>query len=257
MTGPIALKSAAGGALAEPGDQGGKPVKGRPKLDRVAGPLRPAPASGGSKAGNKRGAIAFQFNPKEVTIAKTAKWERKTTKGSKKAGPRVQRGGAVQAHPGDVLRRHEHPGRLRGPSGRAAVPAAASRRRRARGRSRRRRSWCCTGARSPASRRSSPRSAPSTPCSTARACRSGRWSAWPWRRCPASRSGRTRPRAARTSAGCTGPSPATPGLGRVRRVRRPDAVAGAGRVQRHRRPAARPHRHHPAAARPGRAGRAR
>ena len=40
----------------------------------------------------------------------------------------------------------------------------------------------------------------------------------------------------------------------VRRVRRPDAVAGAGRVQRHRRPDARPHRHHPAAARPGGAG---
>ena len=88
MTGPIALKSAAGGALAEPGAKGGKPVKGRPKLDKASLTLYdPAPASGGSKAGNKRGAIAFQFNPKEVTIAKTAKWERKTTKGSKKAGP--------------------------------------------------------------------------------------------------------------------------------------------------------------------------
>jgi Contractile injection system tube protein/LysM domain len=88
MTAPIALKSAAGGTLADPGDKGGKSAKGRPKLDKASLTLYdPAPASGGSQAGKKRGAIAFQFNPKEVTIAKTAKWERKTTKGSKKAGP--------------------------------------------------------------------------------------------------------------------------------------------------------------------------
>ena len=31
--------------------------------------------------------MTFQFNPKEVTITKAAKWERKPTKGSKKAGP--------------------------------------------------------------------------------------------------------------------------------------------------------------------------
>ncbi len=31
-----------------------------------------------AKAGARRGAIAFQFNPKEVTIAKTAKWKRGT-----------------------------------------------------------------------------------------------------------------------------------------------------------------------------------
>ena len=37
--------------------------------------------------GSPRGTIAFQFNPKEVTIAKSAKWERKPAKGSKKAGP--------------------------------------------------------------------------------------------------------------------------------------------------------------------------
>ena len=33
------------------------------------------------------GSIPFQFNPKEVTIAKAAKWERKTAKGAKTAGP--------------------------------------------------------------------------------------------------------------------------------------------------------------------------
>jgi nucleoid-associated protein YgaU len=47
----------------------------------------PTPATGGSAPGSKRGSIAFQFNPKEVTVQKTAKWERKTAKGAKKAGP--------------------------------------------------------------------------------------------------------------------------------------------------------------------------
>jgi nucleoid-associated protein YgaU len=48
----------------------------------------PSPSPGGGGApGGKRGEVAFQFNPKEVTITKAAKWERKTTKGSKTAGP--------------------------------------------------------------------------------------------------------------------------------------------------------------------------
>ena len=37
--------------------------------------------------GAERGRITFQFNPKEVTISKAAKWERKTAKGANKAGP--------------------------------------------------------------------------------------------------------------------------------------------------------------------------
>ena len=45
------------------------------------------PAAGGSKTGAELGFLEFQFNPKEVTIAKTAKWERKPAKGSKTAGP--------------------------------------------------------------------------------------------------------------------------------------------------------------------------
>lgn len=40
-----------------------------------------------SLGGAPRGSIEFQFNPKEVTIQKSAKWERKTAKGAKKAGP--------------------------------------------------------------------------------------------------------------------------------------------------------------------------
>lgn len=44
-------------------------------------------APGGSKCGASLGSIAFQFNPKEVTISKSAKWERKPVKGAKKSGP--------------------------------------------------------------------------------------------------------------------------------------------------------------------------
>jgi nucleoid-associated protein YgaU len=44
------------------------------------------PSPGGSPGG-ERGVVHFQFNPKEVTISKSAKWERKPTKGSSKAGP--------------------------------------------------------------------------------------------------------------------------------------------------------------------------
>ena len=45
-------------------------------------------AKGGSTSGNVSWAsIEFQFNPKEVTITKSAKWERKPAKGAKKAGP--------------------------------------------------------------------------------------------------------------------------------------------------------------------------
>ncbi|MFZ1912295.1 MAG: peptidase M23, partial [Propionicimonas sp.] len=90
MTGkPIALMTSAAMAdVAQPGGAtpgGGKPVKGRPQMDKAQLTLYD-PSPGGS-AGAKRGVVPFQFNPKEVTITKAAKWERKPTKGSKKAGP--------------------------------------------------------------------------------------------------------------------------------------------------------------------------
>jgi hypothetical protein len=44
-------------------------------------------APGGSKLGDSLGSVKFQFNPKEVTISKSAKWERKPVKGAKKSGP--------------------------------------------------------------------------------------------------------------------------------------------------------------------------
>lgn len=48
----------------------------------------PSPAPGGvGDLGARRGSVPFQFNPKEVTITKSVNWGRKTTKGSKSAGP--------------------------------------------------------------------------------------------------------------------------------------------------------------------------
>ncbi|TFV61594.1 peptidase M23 [Mycobacterium sp. PS03-16] len=44
-------------------------------------------APGGSKCGSPIGSVTFQFNPKEVSISKSAKWERKPVKGAKQAGP--------------------------------------------------------------------------------------------------------------------------------------------------------------------------
>ena len=52
-------------------------------------------------------ASTFQFNPKELTITKSAKWERKPAKrGEEGRAAGVHRRGPVQAHAGDVLRRH-------------------------------------------------------------------------------------------------------------------------------------------------------
>ena len=52
----------------------------------------PQSAKGGSATGSSLGKITFQFNPKEVTISKSAKWERQPAKGAKKAGPPEYKG---------------------------------------------------------------------------------------------------------------------------------------------------------------------
>jgi nucleoid-associated protein YgaU len=91
MTAPVALMSAAGGTLTDPAESGAYSTQGRggrPKLDKASLTMYdPTPAGGGSKPGARRGAIAFQFNPKEVTIAKTANWKRDPATRAKKAGP--------------------------------------------------------------------------------------------------------------------------------------------------------------------------
>jgi nucleoid-associated protein YgaU len=80
MNDPLALLSAA-------------PVKNGAKLEKASLtlydpiPVKENGKSAGSKAGARRGAIAFQFNPKEVTIAKTASWKREPVVAAKKAPP--------------------------------------------------------------------------------------------------------------------------------------------------------------------------
>jgi nucleoid-associated protein YgaU len=57
-------------------------------LDKAALELYTAkPAGGGGKPGSPLGRIPFQFNPKELSIQKSAKWERKPARGAKSAGP--------------------------------------------------------------------------------------------------------------------------------------------------------------------------
>lgn len=42
---------------------------------------------GGAKLASQRGQIEFQFNPKELSIQKSAKWERKSSRNAKNASP--------------------------------------------------------------------------------------------------------------------------------------------------------------------------
>lgn len=81
--GPVALMSPTGGGAVSPPAPSGD--TSRAQMEKAVLKLyNPTPAG---PPGSERGSIAFQFNPKEVTVQKAAKWERKTAKGSKKAGP--------------------------------------------------------------------------------------------------------------------------------------------------------------------------
>lgn len=79
MTDSIALRSQ---APASKGSTGGAPSVVHAELELFEAKKAP----GGAKPGGKLGGIEFQFNPKEVTIAKSAKWESKPAKGAAKAG---------------------------------------------------------------------------------------------------------------------------------------------------------------------------
>jgi nucleoid-associated protein YgaU len=87
MSNPIALLTSAGGGATHAPSPAAE--ESRPQLEKAELKLYdPTPSGGGGGApGKKRGSVPFQFNPKEVTIQKSAKWERKTAKGAKKAGP--------------------------------------------------------------------------------------------------------------------------------------------------------------------------
>ena len=74
---------------------GGKPTPPAPTGDRTPQKVEKAkltmydssPATGGRKLDGEIATIEFQFNPKELTIAKKAKWESKSTNGAKAAPP--------------------------------------------------------------------------------------------------------------------------------------------------------------------------
>ncbi len=89
MAGPIALKTAGSGKLIRPDGAPTTPTAGsQDSMQRAVLKLYACEdAPGGAKTGASLGEVKFQFNPKEVTIAKGAKWERKPAKGAKGAGP--------------------------------------------------------------------------------------------------------------------------------------------------------------------------
>ena len=81
---------------------GGKPTAPSPTGDSAPQKVEKAkltmyessPATGGRKLDAEIGTIEFQFNPKELTIAKKAKWESKSTNGAKAAPPPEFKGSA-------------------------------------------------------------------------------------------------------------------------------------------------------------------
>ncbi|SDP50166.1 hypothetical protein SAMN04515671_4517 [Nakamurella panacisegetis] len=80
-----ALSANAGGTPAAPMPLGGD---NRAQIDRASITVHESkPAVGGAALGAQLDKIDFQFNPKELTIAKTAKWERKPAKSAQKAAP--------------------------------------------------------------------------------------------------------------------------------------------------------------------------
>lgn len=67
---------------------GGGAASGRSNLAHAfLLPHEPNPSGDLSKPGAKLAQIDFQFNPKELSLSKAAKWARETGKGNKKAGP--------------------------------------------------------------------------------------------------------------------------------------------------------------------------
>ena len=73
--------SGGGGQLTQPSPTGDKAPQ---KVEKAKLTMyESSPATGGRKLDGEIGTIEFQFNPKELTIAKKAKWESKSTNGAK------------------------------------------------------------------------------------------------------------------------------------------------------------------------------
>ncbi|GAA1935918.1 LysM peptidoglycan-binding domain-containing protein [Streptomyces sodiiphilus] len=77
MSAPVAF-SAAG--------SGGGPGS-RPKLEHAYLELRTPPPGGSLTPGGPCGRVDFQFNPRELSLSKSASWKRNSAKGAKSAGP--------------------------------------------------------------------------------------------------------------------------------------------------------------------------
>jgi nucleoid-associated protein YgaU len=83
MTSP--MQGGSGGALKPPSPSGDA---NRQKVERAQLIMyESSPTTGGRKLDGEIGKIDFQFNPKELTIAKTVKWDSKPSTGSKAAAP--------------------------------------------------------------------------------------------------------------------------------------------------------------------------
>jgi len=77
--------------------RGGGNGGGRPQLKKATLTLHEAkPGATGGNVGAAIGTIPFQFNPRELSISKSAKWERKPARGAKRSGP-PEFGGAEPA----------------------------------------------------------------------------------------------------------------------------------------------------------------
>jgi hypothetical protein len=77
---PVGFDAAGGGSPATPGS--------RPKLEHAYLQLyEPSKDGSLSKPGAPMERIDFQFNPKELTLAKSASWARQNAKGNKKSSP--------------------------------------------------------------------------------------------------------------------------------------------------------------------------
>lgn len=85
----IALTSAAqAGPVGVPAPSNDKARQQPRKLERASLLLYQAkPNTEGATRGSPRGSIPFQFNPKELTISKSAKWGRQSSRGAKKSAP--------------------------------------------------------------------------------------------------------------------------------------------------------------------------
>jgi nucleoid-associated protein YgaU len=90
---PAPGKPAAGKAAASAGAAAGRGSEGARNLTKACLELH-EPSKDGSldNAGPLMGSIEFQFNPKELSMGKTASWTRETAKANQKAGPPQYKG---------------------------------------------------------------------------------------------------------------------------------------------------------------------